>query len=101
LRNLVKNKGKDVSKRMGPDRINQLAKIGFTKDVEIVDPNDKAAKDEPKQKKEEVEDATKVQEDATKVQEDVTEIQEEGAGTAATEEDVALAVEEAATTMEV
>ena len=36
LKNVAKNDGKDVSKRMGPERVMALEKIGFTKDVELL-----------------------------------------------------------------
>lgn len=37
LKYLDKNRGKDVTKRMGPDRVKSLADIGFTKDVDLAD----------------------------------------------------------------
>jgi hypothetical protein len=43
LKNVEKNSGKDVSRRMGPDRVIELHDMGFTKDVELALP--KAAED--------------------------------------------------------
>jgi hypothetical protein len=43
LKNVEKNSGKDVSRRMGPDRVVELHDMGFTKDVELALP--KAAED--------------------------------------------------------
>jgi hypothetical protein len=38
LKNVEKNSGKDVSRRMGPDRVKELHDMGFTKDVELALP---------------------------------------------------------------
>lgn len=35
LRLVDKNDGKDVSKRMSPDRVKELEKLGFTKDTQL------------------------------------------------------------------
>jgi hypothetical protein len=43
LKNVEKNSGKDVSRRMGPERVVELHDMGFTKDVELALP--KAAED--------------------------------------------------------
>jgi len=42
LKNLDKNGGKDISKRMGPERVKALEEIGFTKNAELTTSNSEA-----------------------------------------------------------
>jgi hypothetical protein len=100
LKNVEKN-NKDVSRRMGPDRIKELQDMGFTKDVELALPKsteDAAVADEDGAEAAGSKDGSEVAETnnddakATKTKEQTTE-------TVTTDEEVALAVEEVVDTM--
>lgn len=130
LKNVEKNSGKDVSRRMGPDRVVELHDIGFTKDVElalpkeaedaaVADTNTKAPEAEdtvaaatnkddaeaagPKDDTEAAETNTDDAEAAETNKEDTeaTKTKEQTTEMVTTKEEVLLAVEEVADTIEV
>lgn len=96
LKNLQKNKGKDASKRMGPERVKQLTEIGFTMESEVADPEDNVEGGEKAKEEEKQGEAVGEQEAAAAA----TDSKDEAAE-APTDAEVALAVVEAAETMEV